>query len=395
MKKGLCLITFLLISLLGYSQIYKEIVTQEGEKIVLFNDHTWEYKVEPLINYLPTLIFPDKTIEKTGFTIGYCKDLKQARWVAYELTKEEANSRLVERTDNFTPDYKNSSATDKDYAKSGYDRGHLAPAADMGYNLQAMEDCFSYTNISPQVPNLNRGIWKQLEDKVRGWAIEDSNIYIVTGPILQDNLKQLGKNKVAIPNYFYKIILDLNQPCKAIAFIIPNEVATEPLANYIQTIDNVEKLTDIDFFPELPDYFEKELESKSDAGAWGLVSTTNTNNTTENATINNSGQPANKIVAPVESTISAGRCQAITQAGTQCKRNAQSGSKYCWQHQGYVGTNADAQQNVNNQTGTTISTSTPTTKSSGTTTSGRTIYTGPRGGKYYINSNGNKTYIKK
>ena len=393
MKKNLWLTTFFMIYLIGYSQIYKEIVTQDREKKILNKNHTWEYKVEPLSNYLPVSTFPDVTIEKTGFTIGYNKELKQARWVAYELTKDEVSSKIAERTDNFTPDNRYSTATDKDYLKSGYDRGHLAPAADMGYSIQAMEDCFSYINISPQTPSLNRVIWKQLENRVRGWANEEGNVYIATGGILQGNMKQLGKGKVAIPNYFYKVILDLTPPCKAIAFVLPNGEVTEPLSNYSTTIDNVEKLTNIDFFSQLPDYLENDLESQNNAGAWGLV--TNTSNATENPIINNSRQPDNKIVAPVESTISAGRCQAITQAGTQCKRNAQPGSKYCWQHQGYVGTNADIQQNVNNQTGTIKSTSTSTTKSSGTTSSGKTIMTGPRGGTYYINKNGNKTYVKK
>jgi len=394
MKKNLCLIPFFLISLIGYSQIFKEITTQDGEKIILYIDHTWQYKVEQLSNYLPTSTFPDVIIEKTGFTLGYNKEMKQARWVAYELTRDEANSKIAARTDNFTSDNRYSTATDRDYLKSGYDRGHLAPAADMGYSIQAMEDCFSYINISPQIASLNRGIWKQLEDKVRGWAIEEGAIYVITGGILEGSMKQLGKGKVAIPNYFYKVILDLTPPCKAIAFVLPNGEVTEQLSNYSTTIDNVEKLTNIDFFSQLPDYLENDLESQNNVGAWGLVSTTITNNATDNATINNSGQPANNIVTPVESTISVGRCQAITQAGTQCKRNAQAGSKYCWQHQSYVGKDANSQNNVSNTSGTTKNSST-TTKSSGTPSSGRTIMTGPRGGQYYINKNGNKTYIKK
>lgn len=390
MKKILCMFGLILLTSLSFSQVFKEITTQDNEKIILYNDHTWQYKIEPLSNYLPTSTYPDVIIEKTGFTIGYSKELKQAHWVAYELTKDEVSSKIAARTDNFTPDNRYSTATDKDYLKSGYDRGHLAPAADMGYSIQAMEDCFSYINISPQLPALNRGIWKQLEDKVRGWANEEGSVYVVTGGILQGNMKQLGKGKVAIPNYFYKVILDLTPPCKAIAFVIPNGEITEPLSNYTTTIDNVEKLTNIDFFPQLPDYLENELESQINPIVWGLVTTTgNTNNAIDNATINNSGQSVNKIGAPADSTISTGRCQATTQAGTQCKRNAQPGSKYCWQHQSYGGSSSTVNQK-----------STTTTKSTGTSSGstysgGRTIMTGPKGGTYYINKNGNKTYVKK
>src|ERR1035437_9140417 len=141
----------------------------------------------------------------------------------------------------------------------------------MCYNIQAMGECFSYINISPQLATLNRGIWKKLEDKVRGWAVEDSNIYIVTGGIFQDSMKLLGTSNIPIPKYFYKIILDLNAPSKAIAFVIPNGEITKLLYNYTTTIDSIEKITNIKFFPQLPDSIKNELDHEKNPTAWGLT----------------------------------------------------------------------------------------------------------------------------
>src|ERR1035437_2952289 len=192
-----------------------------------------------IAKYLPISNYNDTIIIRTGFIVGYNKELKQAHWVIYELTRDEVKTKLAKRTNKFISNTTYQTATDNDYLRSGYDRGHLAPAADMCYNIQAMGECFSYINISPQLATLNRGIWKKLEDKVRGWAVEDSNIYIVTGGIFQDSMKLLGTSNIPIPKYFYKIILDLNAPSKAIAFVIPNGEITKSLYNYTTTIDSV------------------------------------------------------------------------------------------------------------------------------------------------------------
>lgn len=141
------------------------------------------------------------------------------------MTSEET-VKLYNRSDRFTPDkcVKSGTANDNDYKGSGYDRGHLAPAADMGWSVKAMEESFYYSNMSPQKPSFNRGIWKQLEELTRDWTVENKEIYIVTGGVLNDSLPTIGKNKVSVPKYFYKVILDYSEPSiKGIGFIMPNE----------------------------------------------------------------------------------------------------------------------------------------------------------------------------
>ena len=170
---------------------------------------------------------------------------------------------------------KTNSADDHDYEGSGYDRGHLAPAADMGWSTITMAESFYFSNMSPQLPAFNRGIWKRLEELVRSWAIENKAVYVVTGPVLTSNLPSIGPDKVSVPKYFYKVILDYTDPdIKGIGFILPNASSGAPLQNYAVTIDSVEKVTGIDFFPALPDKQEKKIEKTLCIPCWSWSSTT-------------------------------------------------------------------------------------------------------------------------
>jgi len=215
-----------------------------------------------------------QVIEYEGFTISYNEKYEQANWVAYHLTKQEVEDQKVERKDNFRADkqVQTGSATPTDYKKSGYDRGHLAPAADMRWSKEAMSESFYMTNMSPQTKELNRGIWKKLEEKSRDWAVENGSIYIVTAGILKGKLKTIGKNEVAIPEYYYKVILDYQKPeIKAIAFIMPNKDPEKaPLRDFVVSIDEVEKKTGLDFFPKLGDKLEDKLEGAKNPEKWGL-----------------------------------------------------------------------------------------------------------------------------
>lgn len=143
----------------------------------------------------------DRIIKKTGFSLLYNESHEQAEWVAYQLTKSETNS-VFERTDNFMVDpmVKTGSAVAADYQGSGYDRGHLAPAGDMGWSAASMTESFYYSNMSPQLPAFNRGIWKRLEEQVRTWAIDYDTLYVVTGPVLQMGLPKIGPNEVSVPD---------------------------------------------------------------------------------------------------------------------------------------------------------------------------------------------------
>ncbi|MGG7034779.1 MAG: DNA/RNA non-specific endonuclease [Flavobacterium sp.] len=223
------------------------------------------YKLE-----IPKILNKDFIINHTGYSLSYNEKYKQANWVAYELTKEKTNT-SVKRANKFTKDpmIKTQSADDEDYKKSGYDRGHLAPAADMKWSETAMKESFYYSNMSPQIPGFNRGIWKQAEELVRNWAKEYGKIYIATGPVFSDQMKSIGHNEVAVPTKYYKVILRCNDnECFAIGFIIPNESSKEPLESFTVSIDSVEKSTGIDFFPSLPDTIENQVESKFYLKEW-------------------------------------------------------------------------------------------------------------------------------
>lgn len=219
---------------------------------------------------IPQIDSSDLVTFHSGFSLLYSEKHEQAYWVAYELTREKTIKK-VERTNRFKPDptIETGTAHHSDYTNSGYDRGHLAPAADMSWSQQSMEESFYFSNISPQLPNFNRGIWKKLEELVRKWAKENEAIYVVTGPVLQENLPTIGANNVSVPNFYYKVILDYTEPnLKGVGFIIPNKASTKTLSYFAVTIDSVEKFTGINFFPLLSKEEEELLEKTLCIDCW-------------------------------------------------------------------------------------------------------------------------------
>jgi len=245
--------------------------------LIVFSSKTQNQQSEQ--NYFPKnakhIEFPmvrddESVILHNGYSLVYDEPCEQAKWVAYILTKKETEG-IEERGNKFIEDpYVHSgSASSADYTKSGYDRGHLAPAADMKWSETVMKESFFYSNMSPQTPSFNRGIWKKLEEKMRDWAIIYDSILIVTGPILNGNLKKIGVNDVCVPELYYKVIIDFkSEKSKGIGFIMPNVAGSKPLSDYAKTIDEVEKLTGIDFFVQFNDLFEEKLESKLCIPCW-------------------------------------------------------------------------------------------------------------------------------
>ena len=210
-------------------------------------------------------------VKHTYYTLSYCEKDEQPEWVYYELTSEMVKGRQP-RSDDYRPDFQIStiSAQLEDYRGSGYDRGHLCPAGDMKLNLTSMSESFYLSNMSPQDKDFNAGIWNTLEDRVRKWALTSGRIYVVTGGVLTSNKGKIGSNGVSIPKYFYKVIYDPRGQGRMIAFLIPNEDSEKPLQNYIVTVDSLESLTGIDFFPELPDSNENHLESSLNLSSWSF-----------------------------------------------------------------------------------------------------------------------------
>lgn len=241
----------------------------QPSKIASFVDSFQPNKTQ--LNFLPksttkAVVFHD------FYALSYNEKYEQAEWVAYELKKEQVVNANFKRP-YFVQDNKVStnSADWRNYKRSGYDKGHLCPAADREFNRKAYESTFLTSNISPQKHEFNSGIWNRLEEKIRYWAIKYDGIYVVTAGVLSSNLKTIGEEKVAVPNYFYKIVLDENHgKYRMIAFLMPNDPSNRPLYEFVVSVDKIEQLTGIDFFYQLPDVLENQLEKSSNYKDWSF-----------------------------------------------------------------------------------------------------------------------------
>lgn len=206
-------------------------------------------------------------IKHTYYTLSYSEENEQAYWVYYELTPELINGNQS-RTDDFRvdPTVSTGSASLDDYKGSGYDRGHLCPAADMTLNKTSMSESFYLSNMSPQVPGFNRGIWSILESQVREWALNYQKLYVVTGPIFEDNKGTIGADNVTVPGYYYKVLFDGKD--KMIGLILTNESSSMRLDQFVVTVDQIEQRTGIDFFPALDDKLENQMEGSVNTTGW-------------------------------------------------------------------------------------------------------------------------------
>lgn len=214
---------------------------------------------------------PEQILKRVAYTASYNSDLRIPNWVAWQLTgahtegkNKRAGVKFQEDTDVPLP-----RAVDFDYVRSGYDRGHLCPSADNRWDATAQEQSFLLTNVCPQDHNLNVGDWHELENLCRKWAKTYGSIYIVAGPVLfKGKHKTIGKNKVTVPEAFFKVVLCMEGEPKAIGFIYRNESGNRPKSYYVNTIDDVERITGIDFFPALPDNVEKAVEATCNLEEW-------------------------------------------------------------------------------------------------------------------------------
>lgn len=221
----------------------------------------------------PMLNRPEEILRREGYTVSYNRANKIPNWVAWELSP----AKLVEResrTDHFLPDPdlpEAEAVTTNDYKGSGYDRGHMCPAGDNKWKWKAMVESFYMTNICPQNHNLNRGDWKELEEMCREWAKKEGKIYIVCGPVLYGTgHRTIGEHHVAVPDAFFKVVLAVGRHAKAIGFVCPNVSGNKPIRSYAKTVDEVEHMTGIDFFPALPDDLEEKVEAAYDWDDWSF-----------------------------------------------------------------------------------------------------------------------------
>ena len=208
-------------------------------------------------------------LTRKSYTCSYNETTKNPNWIAWILTKDHVDGN-VKRT-NYTEDFDvpTPRATNDDYKGSGWSRGHMCPAGDNRWDSVAMQETFLLTNICPQDRSLNSGLWNKIEQDCRTWAKEYGEIYIICGPVyLNQEHETIGTNKIVVPEAFFKVILCLQGKPKAIGFIIRNNKGAKKRDQYINTIDDVERITGYDFFPELADDIENEIEKHADINEW-------------------------------------------------------------------------------------------------------------------------------
>ncbi len=215
-------------------------------------------------------------VTRTAYTLNYNERHEVANWVAYALRPEHLRD-CVGRANNFRedPDLRSGSATLEDYAGSGYDRGHLAPAGDMKWSAEAMRESFYLSNITPQTSSMNRGRWSSLEVVVRAWAKGARETIVVTGPILRRRLRQMGPSRVSIPEEHFKVVLVHTRrgARKAIGFIMSQSPSENDLSLYALPVRVVEEQTGLDFFPHLTRAEQEALETDVDLDLWDFRAT--------------------------------------------------------------------------------------------------------------------------
>lgn len=212
----------------------------------------------------------DQVVERAGYALGYVNAWRQPAWVSYRLTEWEAHG-SVRRTDDFREDPEIPAewrATREDYVGSGYDRGHLSPAADNAWSEQSMRDSFFLSNMSPQKPALNRGLWSRIEAAVRNFAVVEGRVVVVTGPVVTNGSARaaIGANRVLVPDGFYKVVYAEDYG-KMVGFVAWQD-SKGAVTNFVRSVDDVERLTGLDFFSGLDEQVEARMEAECRPDAW-------------------------------------------------------------------------------------------------------------------------------
>ena len=278
-----------------------------------------------LLVFLPLFLFAQQpssngvVVEHTYYSLSYIEEHEQPEWVYYLLTTDMVNGN-AERGDDFRPDaeVKTGSAELSDYKSSGYDRGHLCPAADMKQSDEAMSETFFMSNMSPQMPSFNRGVWARLEQKVRDWALADDSLYVVTGPVFIENIGAIGANKVTVPGFYYKVLYSPKRG-KMQAFLLPNRDGLKAdWATYSVSVDLLEWLTGIDFYAAMSDDAEAKLESGNDYDSWSVVRS----------------KRVEKQQLATTVKLASQQCKGIAKStGERCKTRTTNANGYCDAHQ--------------------------------------------------------------
>jgi len=248
----------------------KEPIEGDLPVIEIVEDETAEPIVFTADFNLPFPLAEHQVLMRPFYTLSYSQEHEQADWVAYKMLPFP-DSLSVKRKDAFRPDplIEGGSATLEDYKKSGYDRGHLAPAKAMSFSKESMKESFFMSNMSPQVPMFNRGIWRFLEAQVYDWSKESDSLYVVTGPVLDNPLGSIGENEVSIPRSYFKTIVRFKDGnTTGIGFLLKNEKSSQPYFDFVTSIDSIEQVTGINFYAQFPDELQNRVEANKKVSAF-------------------------------------------------------------------------------------------------------------------------------
>ena len=229
---------------------------------------------EPISNEFPKELLPSSTtgeiVNHEYFTLSYNEPYEQAEWVAYTLDKSHLTYDDRKRPYFIEDPYVSSKSADwRNYKGSGYDRGHLVPAGDRRFSLQAYNETFYTSNISPQDREFNAGIWNDLEQQTRRWAKKYGTLYIFTGGVLESGLEEIGHEDVNVPDAFYKIIArKKGDKIYTLSFLMPNKPQFTSLRNFVVSVDEIEKETGIDFFAKLSEKQQSAFEGSKNTTGW-------------------------------------------------------------------------------------------------------------------------------
>lgn len=224
-------------------------------------------------------------IVRRGYTLAHNNVDLIADWVSYHLTRDYVlGPEPRPGSSAFQPDpllAPNRRAELADYAgwTGVYDRGHQCAAADSkGRGPAVVLESFYLSNMTPQDSALNRTRWRLLEEKVQKLAVARGELWVITGPLFVDEDRDglveffaIGPHHVSVPTHYFKIVVahrPETEELEAFAFLVPNRATSEDFQRWLTSVDEIERLSGLDFLQELPDPQEEALESAAQAKLW-------------------------------------------------------------------------------------------------------------------------------
>jgi endonuclease G len=204
------------------------------------------------------------------YSVALLEDHKLPEWTIYFSTKERITQYspfsikgLDLKKDPKVPTV----VEDIHFYNNSYDKGHLVPAGDMSFDYDALKQSFYSANLTPMIDKLNRGVWKKAESLVRKWTVQYDSLIIISGCVFKDENYLLLPTGLAIPGFYYKIVIDIER-MSAIGLVLPNSEVENSLISYVYSIDDIEKLIGIDFLYKLPESQQKLIEEKVNLEDW-------------------------------------------------------------------------------------------------------------------------------